>query len=371
MGAGLLSEARLGAAAECFRQAAIGCGSWEAAVDAYASALDIPHGQLIAFGRDSLVALNISTGEALAELEAFGGHAPDVNSRVRIGIKAPELTFLDESDFTTEADGRANGEYRDWLQRHSVGYSCVSPLLRNEGMLVGLAALRKRHQDAMNDEEKRGFMTIAAEVRSAVTLALALEGQQAKNIAVSIEQMAMATLIFDGAGRLIAMSPKGERAVSRGWLGRLVDGALILHKTLERDRFNSRLGEAILARHSPAIAPPRPTAITTADDERLIAEFVPLPNDSGFMFSAAVMVVLRGLRSGPGRRTGQMARELFGLTDAEEQVAAGLLRGQSPSEIAVATGRTVGTVRNHVHRILSKSDCTSQVEFLGLMAGFD
>lgn len=366
----MLSEARLGATAECFRQAALGCASWEIAVDAYASTLDLAHGQLIAFGRDSLVALNISTGDALTELEAFGGHAPDVNSRVRIGIKAPELSFLDERDFTTEADGRANGEYGDWLQRHSVGYSCVTPLLRNDGMLVGLAALRKSFQDEMNDEEKRGFMAIAAEVRSAVTLAMAVEGQQANSIAASLENMAMATLIFDAAGRLLAMSPRAEREMATGRIGRLANGTFAPHHAHERDRFSVRLGQAILSRREPAIPPPFPAPITALDEERLVAEFVPMPLDTGFRFTAAVMVVLRGLRGETEQRSGRIARELFGLTDAEELVASFLLRGRAPAEIAAATGRTVGTVRNHVHRILSKSDCTSQVEFLALMARF-
>jgi len=27
----------------------------------------------------------------------------------------------------------------------------------------------------------------------------------------------------------------------------------------------------------------------------------------------------------------------------------------------------VGTIRNHIHRILSKAECTSQVQFLALM----
>lgn len=370
MGAGLLSEVRVRTAADCFKQAALGCTTWEAAILAYASALDLAHGQLIAFGRDSLVALNMSTGEALAELEAFGGHAPDVNSRVRIGINSPELAFLDERDFTTDADARANGQYGDWLQRHSVGYSCVSPLLRNEGMLVGLAALRHSHQDEMNDEEKRGFMTIAAEVRSAVMLAMAVEGRQAKSVAASIENMAMATLVFDSAGRLLAMSPRAEREITCGRLGRLAHGAFALHRAYERERFNAHLGQAILSRRAPSISPPLPVQITTLDEQRLVAEFIPLPLDAGFTFTAAIMVVLRGLLGEVEQRSGRIARELFGFTETEELVASFLLQGKAPAEIATATGRTVGTVRNHVHRILSKSGCTSQVEFLALMARF-
>lgn len=368
------NEQRLVDAADRFRDAATGITTWEEALNGFADATGTRTGQLIAIGRDSLVPLNIMTrmpDESAREFLEVGGGSPEVNSRVRIGGAAPEMKFLDQADFDVEGDRRRSPEFGEWIDRYDIGYTCITTLVKQPDMLIGFAALRSKAQGWMRDEEKRAFMTLAGHARASVNLALAVEGQQAKSVAAAVECMSMVTLIFDGAGRLIAMSPKGESAVSSGWLGRLVDGVFAPHKTHERDRFNSRLSQAILARHIPAIAPPRPTVITTPDGERLIAEFVPLPNDSGFRFSATVMVVLRGLRGGSGRRTSQVARELFGLTDAEEQVASGLLRGQSPSEIAVATGRTVGTVRNHVHRILSKSACTSQVEFLGLMAAFD
>lgn len=368
------NEQRLAAAADRFRDAATGTASWEEALNGFADATGTRTGQLIALGRDSLVPLNIMTrmpDESVREFLELGGGSPDINSRVRLGAAAPEMKFLDQDDFDVAGDRLRSPEFGEWIDRYDIGYTCITTLVKQPDMLIGFAALRSKAQGWMRDEEKRAFMTLAGHARASVNLAMAVEGQQAKSVAAAVECMSMATLVFDGASRLIAMSPKGESAVSSGRLGRLVDGALALHKTLERDRFNRGLRQAILARLGPAVAPPRPTSITTVEGERLIAEFVPLPQDSGFTFTAAVMVVLRGLRGESALQTGQIARELFGLTDAEEQVASFLLRGRSPSEIAAATGRTVGTVRNHVHRILSKSDCTSQVEFLGLMAGFD
>ena len=55
------------------------------------------------------------------------------------------------------------------------------------------------------------------------------------------------------------------------------------------------------------------------------------------------------------------------LTTAETTVAERLLNGRSPQDIAADTGTSVGTVRNHVHRILSKAHCKSQVELLALL----
>jgi DNA-binding NarL/FixJ family response regulator len=60
--------------------------------------------------------------------------------------------------------------------------------------------------------------------------------------------------------------------------------------------------------------------------------------------------VLALVRAGPGRA------EMFArLTGREREVAAGLAAGLSNADIAHALGITVGTVKDHVHSILTKT----------------
>lgn len=367
------NEGRIAVAADMFRSAATGAARWEDALNCFADATGTRTGQLIALGRDSLVPLNIMTrmpDEAAVEFLEFGGGSPEVNSRVRIGSTAPEMQFFDQADFDVEGDRARSPEFGEWIDRYGIGYTCITTLVRQSDMLIGFAALRSTKQGEMRDEEKRAFMTLAGHARGAVNLAISIEGQQAKSIASSFEHMAQATLVFDGAGKLLTMSADAERMMADGRLGRMASGTFSPHFTPERARFNARLRQAIIARVDPTVPPPLPAALTALDNEAVLAEFVPLPQDSGFTFTAAVMVMLRSLRRKVAPRAARIARELFGLTDAEEQVASHLLCGKTPNDIAAATGRTVGTVRNHVHRILSKSHCTSQVEFLALVGRF-
>src|SRR5690606_5939786 len=111
---------------------------------------------------------------------------------------------------------------------------------------------------------------------------------------------------------LLTMSPSAERIMADGKLGRLASGEFRAHLPSERDRFDNRLRQAILARVDPAVPPPLPTGLTGADDHRIVAEFVPLPTETGFKFTAAVMVILRSLRREIAPRAARVARELFG-----------------------------------------------------------
>lgn len=313
--------------------------------------------------------LNVVTGDALIELEAFGGHSPAVNSRVRIGSKARELQFLDERDFTTDADRLGNRQYADWLDRHDIGYSCVTPLLRNGGLLVGLAAIRTRSQEVMDASERRDFMVLAANIRSAVNLATAVEAQKADTLATALSASKVPAFVCDGAGRVIAVSDQSEALLSAGRFGRMMDGVFAPRLATERSQFNSALKEAILPSRGAIGAPPRPVVLTGEDGTKAIAEFIPLQKDSGFTFTARVLVLIRG--ADPRRvRDARLAQELFGLTAAEAKVAVQLLEGRSPQEIAALSGASVGTVRNHIHRILSKAHCRSQVEFLAVMSNY-
>lgn len=367
----MLDETRLAGAARGFEEVAFGQASWETAMEGFSEVLDLRFGQLVAFGRDGQVSLNITSGinpEAVTEMDLLNVHNPVVNSRVRVGLVAPELQFLDERNFTTEQDLSVSRDYRGWVERNDVGYSCVTPLLRQGETQVGLAAFRSRSQDEMTGEEKRAFMALAARARSAVNLAISFERGHAKSLSAGLECLSTAAFVCDPSGRIVSISPSAERALADGGFGRISDGMFIPYRPDERDRFGKSLGQALKARIGVDAHPPRPMALTARGGNRVILEFAPLPRDSGFIFTAAVMVIIRG--SSAASQSADIARELFELTAAESRVASFLLAGLSPAKIALKTGISVGTVRNHVHRILSKSGCNSQVEFLALVSKF-
>jgi DNA-binding CsgD family transcriptional regulator len=109
-----------------------------------------------------------------------------------------------------------------------------------------------------------------------------------------------------------------------------------------------------------------------------------LPRPSGKPDLTLVAVPLRPGMAYPGERqpavvlqvTDPLARaapdrallgEAFGLTPAEADVAADLLRGLSVGEIAVGRKRSVATVRTHLASVLAKTGTARQTELLRLL----
>ncbi len=360
----MLNRERLARAAKGFEDAALGKVPWQAAVDEFSSALDLRAGQLVAFGHQSLVSLNISCGFTPAPVEEVQEvHHPSVNSRVRIGSAVGELEVIDERSFTTRDDMRRSPAYAAWMERNGVGYSCVTPLLRQGSNLVGLAAFRGSAQSEFGDQERRAFAALAARARAAVTTAISLEADHASSLVLGMDNVASASFVCNGMGQVIAASPAAEQIFASGRFGRLTAGSFLPANVAERGLFNASLAQAINARLRLDMPPPRPMVLKSQDGDRLVIEFVPLMQDLLFALSSSVLLIFRGARDNSAIRA-EIARALFALTTAETRVAADLLRGLSPTQIAEDSGISVGTIRSHVHRILSKSHCTSQMQFV-------
>lgn len=368
----LLREDDLAATAEGFRLAAIGQMPWESAMGNLASTLGSRTGQLIAIGRDSLVPLNIMTGmppEAAAEFQAFDGGSPLVNSRVRAGLSSPEMVFLDEQDFDRTGDIAKTPEFGAWMERYRIGYTAITTLVRDPDSLVGLALFRDSAQDAMDGDEKRAFMTLAASLRAAVVLSQAVETRTVPILAAGFESLALAAMVCDLRGKVGMATSGAQRIIADGLFARLSDGKFIPHRTEDRRRFEAAMAQVLATRVNAAIAPPAPIVLWASDGSRLVVEIVPLSRDAGFTFAAAAVIILRSPTKSI-ERLAEISREMYGLTRSETAIVALMLRGLSPGDIAPLRQSSIGTVRNHVHHILMKAGCSSQMEFVAAVNSF-
>ena len=96
-------ESKLQFAKKGFGEAALGLVGWTEAMARFADAVGSRTGQLIGIGTQAAVPFNIMTEmppEAGEEFERVGGGDPWINSRVRVGMAAPELALRDDADFT-------------------------------------------------------------------------------------------------------------------------------------------------------------------------------------------------------------------------------------------------------------------------------
>lgn len=133
-------------------------------------------------------------------------------------------------------------------------------------------------------------------------------------------------------------------------------GRLVATGTSDHRRLSDALDLA-LGRHKLRV--PSELVIMGDDGALLPVKIWPLGVDNpfeGFLQPARALVLLL---ASPAATAGGRDRlqELFGLTLAEAEIAAELIRGRRPTEIALARRRSVLTIRTQIRAILGKMNC--------------
>ncbi|MGA0607278.1 helix-turn-helix transcriptional regulator [Phenylobacterium sp. VNQ135] len=346
--------------------AALG-GDWLRALEALGDACGADRGELIGVGADRALPFNWMSRvdlEAInAELVAVEGGDPRFNPRVARGIRDPLLAAWHDAACSTDEELRRNFAYADVCRRWDIPFGSQTTLLRNDGMLIGLAVLRTERQGRPEAADRAAFEALAPQVRAAVRTQLALEGQGAALVGGALEAVGIAAFVCDGTGRVCANTPAAEAVLSRGLI-RLRGGRLAAAHDAD-----ARLLDTAVRR---AVGPGDPRAGERFEtfvlrDPALMAQVevvdvMPLPRRPfAFGFEPRALVVVRGGRDGDGRFA-DVLRVAFGLTQSEADVALRLLDGDSREAIAEGRGVSVETVRSQVKSLFGKLGVSKTTE---------
>lgn len=364
-----MKEALIADAIAGFQAAGMNELPWTAAIERLAFATGSRSGELIGLGADCLVPFNIMTGAdpvAGREFLGAGGGDPAINSRVRVGARAGELEIRDEADFTTAADMRLNPEYGDWVTGHDMAQVCLTNLVKEDGLLVGMAIMRGRRDDPMDRETKRALAAIAPHARRGVRTSMALERGQLAGVITGLEAVRATAFVCSAEGRVRGMAAAAEAMISHGHFltirkGRLsasAAGCVAGLKKLLADAAGGGAGGTI------------PLALRSrcGEDVRL-AEASIIPSSHPLSAGHCALLIIHQPPAQEGRVV-SAAQLCFGLSLAEAEIAAQLALGRPA--IAIAAGRqvSVGTVRSQVRSIFAKMGVTNQVEIAARLAGF-
>ena len=84
------------------------------------------------------------------------------------------------------------------------------------------------------------------------------------------------------------------------------------------------------------------------------------PHDAG-----AVMIIIDPERE--AMPAPALLKQLFSLTQAEAQIALGILRGAAPKELAEQMSVSLVTVRTHLQHVFDKTDTHRQADLVRLL----
>lgn len=368
-GAMLSSETQLFELTDRFHAAAVGADTWVSALAALAEATGSRSGQIIGLGPDASVPFNWITNfdpDAVAEFAAIGGGDPATNPRIRAGFFADEMVVLADADYITPDIRRESEIFADFYTRWDIPFICHANIVKRRDMVIGLSVNRTKREGDIDDEARRVLTLVAPHARAAVFTQMALEGQGAALIAGAMDALSIAVFVCDQRGRVLARSPQTEALLSRGGQLRLTAGRLTA----------AHRGHALALENAIAVAAnagePRlhGVALSALDGGApLVLDVTTLPRRAhGFSLDACVLIVAR-----TGRRDATtlaaMLRAAYAITATEAEVAAGLLDGLSPDEIAATRSASVHPVRTQIKSLYAKMAVSSRAELAARLQG--
>jgi len=297
------------------------------------------------------------------------GGNPEMNPFVRFGAQLPSLKVSSSAEFISRDLRRTNPFLADFTVRHDTQYICLTPLLKEQGLLVGLAVMRTARQGEISEEQKKIFAAIAPHVRSAVRSQMALEHQGAVLMAAALEALSLAVFVCDREGVVRAMTPAAETLAGQGGPIGLRLNRLRVDSAPENSALMQAMADAAADVSSSVVGTGAgPIVVRNPNGLPLVLEILRVPRrEHGFRFDPRVLVVVRGGGSVDPGRLAHLLQSIYGLTAAETDVALSLAEGRPPDVIAASRQRSVGTIRVQIRSLYGKLGVNRQSELLALL----
>jgi DNA-binding CsgD family transcriptional regulator len=276
----------------------------------------------------------------------------------------PGFLFNDARCFD-ESFVAANGFYQEFTL--PLGARHTLDLLAADvgGCEVYVAAMRNARQGPFQAADERLIRAIGPHFVRAYTLGLRLRTAASAAAAAggALDALSFGVIVLDETGQAAVVNAAATRALAAGEL-RLGQGRL----TARAPAVDRELQGALQRSLGDPLAPPAVLRAPRAEGGDWIVWVMRLPASSAFAAgeTPGVLVLI-----GDPRRPGEIGREavagLFGLTEAEADLALALARGRSLAEIAAERGVKLSTVRSQLLAVLDKTGVHRQAELVRLL----
>jgi DNA-binding CsgD family transcriptional regulator len=348
--------------ADMFGQAPFEVGGWDRALKRLADGTRSSHMQLIAVGGPGLIPFNHTTEAEDGFVDQFveiGGGDPLRNWR--IAVSGGLLEVVSEAHYADARKGRRFDIYNDYVSRFDVPFGCQAVLATEQGLFMGLAALRSQADGPTGEADRRLFEQAAPHALAAIRLQRSIEHRGAALVSGALESLGTIGFVLDATGGVGSITGAAEHWMMRDGRLNLVDGRLWARNG-EDHRLLQRALATMLSPSPPSL--PERFWLRGGGEAPVPCELFALPSrEWNFGFGPRAMLVVR-LPEAPDTALAAALRELFGLTAAEADIALRLVRGQSRAQIAFARGATINTVKAQIKTIFGKLGVTREVELV-------
>jgi len=258
--------------------------------------------------------------------------------------------------------------YRDQLQPRGLRYATFVVTAASADRMEALSLWRTTGQGPFHEETRRLLELLYPHIQKSMELRHVLRTTQQRlaGVEAMLDASPTATFLVTSRGRLMHRNAAADNLLVEGDAMSLESGTLVTASTKCRDALRALLQNTGERAGKPIAAPGGKTTITIqtkSGNQPLYLLAVPLAPAERRRSGADIMLLI----SDPGcpiTVPHEILQSIYGLTPALADVANGLLKGYSLDYIARLRHVSIGTVRQQLKSILSKTGTVRQSDLV-------
>jgi len=265
--------------------------------------------------------------------------------------------------------------YNDFLIKNKCHYTMGGYAMRDQNLAYQVAVHRSKHVGDFSQDEIIFFNSLIPHLQRAFKINQQMMKLETHKDVVeqSLNQLSSGIFFLDEQGFVIHLNKKAEEILAHQEHIRLVEGKLKGCSSRENGLLQQMLSNAIVPQVKDGIPDSGAMCLHgISDDIQPLPVYVmPLsiknPERLHFLRKQAFAVLFVGTSSYSCHPKEDVLRMLYGLTDAEARLAAGLAMGHSLNEICDFYRISIHTARSQIKTIFDKTGTSRQAELVTLI----
>jgi DNA-binding CsgD family transcriptional regulator len=233
-----------------------------------------------------------------------------------------------------------------------------------------ISVWRRIDQGPMGDDGNRLLNLLVPHIQKALEIRqiLGIARQRLAGAEAMADASSTATFLLNRQGYVIHRNAAADALVSDRTAFALQDGVLVAANGQSRDPLRALFLKAVSHAYAPSVpAPPHALSLQRTDGRQPLQLLAtPLPH-THIDHSGADLLLLVTDPEQSFSYPDSVLRALYGLTPAETEIANGLLTGYSLQEIAALRRVSIGSTRNQLKSVLSKTSAARQSDLMRLL----
>jgi DNA-binding CsgD family transcriptional regulator/PAS domain-containing protein len=271
-----------------------------------------------------------------------------------------------------EAGIRADAYYNEFLGRADMRYFVSATVAMTPGEVVLVSVQRSARQGHARKSEIATMDRLTPHLQQAFDLTRRLRKSE-RAFEQTLDWLHDGALLLDADGRVLHANRTAESLIRRNDVVHVVQRRLEFRQTDARARFDSALagiqklqsGDPLGGGSDFHVARPNGLPPYLVSVRPILGNAQRL---AGLGAKPLAVLFIRDLAASDGVLHVPIAREMFGLTEAEASLADALARGTSPSAYAVARHLSLNTVYTHLRHLKAKVGARRMSELTGKLA---